>query len=325
MDYNKEPKTFAEQVELLEERGLIIEDKQKAISRLANISYYRLSAYMIPFKKIITINGKDQYIDEFIPNIKWNKVYDLYVFDRKLRLLLFDAIERLEIAIRTQIIYQLSQKYGSHWQDNKDIFLVKTVKTKDKKNFENDIYKKLQDHLKEQLKNNKAEVFIKHYYEKYDNPKNPPSWMAIETLYFNQLSNICINLKEKQDTKDIARYFNIKSAKVFCSWLHSINYIRNLCAHHSRLWNRDMDIVPRLYFSKDNNLIWLKDDDLNNLKRNKLYYSICVINYFLQTANPTSTFNNRLIDLIDNYKNVVGLSYMGFPDNWEEEPLWKRK
>lgn len=324
MDYNKQPKTFTQQVELLEERGLIIEDKQKAISRLANISYYRLSAYMIPFKKIITINGKNQYCDKFIPNVTWSKVYDLYVFDRKLRLLVFDAIERLEIAIRTQIIYQLSHKYGSHWQDNKDIFSVTTRRTKDK-TITVDIYSELQEHLQNQLKNNKAEVFIKHYYETYNNPKNPPSWMAVETMYFNQLSNICRNLKDKKDVKDIARYFNIKSEEVFCSWLHSINYIRNLCAHHSRLWNRDMDIVPKLYFSKDKSLNWLQDDDLNNMNSNKLYYSLCVINYLLQTANPTSKFNNRLIDLINEYNNVVRLSSMGFPENWEKEYLWQRK
>lgn len=324
MDYNKKPKTFTEQVELLEERGLIIEDKEKAISRLANISYYRLSAYMIPFKKITTINNKNYYCDEFISNITWRKVYELYVFDRKLRLLVFDAIERLEIAIRAQIIYQLSHKYGSHWQDNKDIFSTTKLKTKDK-TINIDIYSELQEHLQEQLKNNKAEVFIKHYYETYDKPKNPPSWMAVETMYFNQLSKICRNLKNKKDTKDIARYFNIKSEEVFCSWLHSINYIRNLCAHHSRLWNRDMDIIPKLYFYKDNNLNWMKDENLNKLNRNKLYYSLCVLNFFLQTANPTSTFNNRLIDLINDYKDVVGLSYMGFPDNWKEESLWKRK
>ena len=324
MDYNKQPKTFTQQVELLEERGLIIENKQKAISRLANISYYRLSAYMIPFKKITTINGKNQYCDEFISNITWSKVYDLYVFDRKLRLLVFDAIERLEIAIRTQIIYQLSHKYGSHWQDNKDIFSVTTRRTKDR-TITIDIYSELQEHLQNQIKNNKAEVFIKHYYETYNNPKNPPSWMAVETMYFNQLSNICRNLKYKKDAKDIAIYFNIKSEEVFCSWLHSINYIRNLCAHHSRLWNRDIDIVPRLYFSKDKSINWLQDDNLNNLNRNKLYYSLCVINYLLQTANPTSKFNNRLIDLINDYKDVVGLSYMGFPENWGKESLWKRK
>lgn len=324
MDYNKQPNTFTQQVELLEERGLIIEDRQKAISRLANISYYRLSAYMIPFKKITTINGRNQYCDKFIPNITWRKVYDLYVFDRKLRLLVFDAIERLEIAIRTQIIYQLSHKYGSHWQDDKGIFSVTTRRTK-YKTITIDIYSELQEHLQNQLKNNKAEVFIKHYYETYNNPMNPPSWMAVETMYFKQLSNICRNLKDKKDAKDIARYFNIKSEEVFCSWLHSINYIRNLCAHHSRLWNRDMDIVPKLYFSKDSPINWLKDDDLKNINKNKLYYSLCVINYLLQTANPTSTFNKRLIDLINEYKDVVGLSYMGFPDNWEKESLWQRK
>ena len=108
--YNKPPLTYAEQVELLISRGLLIPDKKRAERHLSNISYYRLSAYMRPYKQI----ANEVILDDFIPGTTWDRVYSLYVFDRKLRLLVFDAIERLEVAIRTQIIYQLSHKYGSH-------------------------------------------------------------------------------------------------------------------------------------------------------------------------------------------------------------------
>ena len=118
MDYTKPPKTFEEQVQILKGRGLIFEDEQKAIFRLQTVSYYRLSAYMLPFKKRI---GKE-VVDEFRYGTTFEDVYNLYVFDRKLRLLIFDAIEKIEIAVRTEIAYQLSHKYGSHWQDNPNIF-----------------------------------------------------------------------------------------------------------------------------------------------------------------------------------------------------------
>ena len=116
--YNKPALTFSQQVELLVARGLVVKNKKRVEGTLANISYYRLSAYMLPFKEYQ--NGV--IIDRFIQGTTWEQIYDLYKFDRKLRLLLFDAIERIEIAVRTQIVNQLSLKYGSHWQDNRCIF-----------------------------------------------------------------------------------------------------------------------------------------------------------------------------------------------------------
>ena len=101
--YTKPALTYDKQIELLESRGLQITDKARAKRHLSNVSYYRLSAYMLPFKEMDE-NGVVK--DKFLPNTTWDNVYDLYKFDRKLRLLVFDAIERIEIALRTQIIYQ---------------------------------------------------------------------------------------------------------------------------------------------------------------------------------------------------------------------------
>ncbi len=118
MKYDKPPKTYQEQIALLKERGVIFDDEKKAEHQLAAISYYRLSAYMFPFKK----NVGGHIVDEFRYGTTWKDIYNLYVFDRKLRLLVFDAIEKIEVAVRCQIVYQLSHRYGSHWQDNPDIF-----------------------------------------------------------------------------------------------------------------------------------------------------------------------------------------------------------
>lgn len=229
--YNKPPLTYKEQVKLLKSRGVNFADEQRAERHLANISYYRLSAYMLPYKKK---EGK-AIIDQFKEGTTWDMIHQLYVFDRKLRLLVFDAIERLEIAIRTQIIYQLSHKYGSHWQDDSSIFNPPITKTlRDGRTVTFDAYEEIQKHIKDQLHNNKAEVFIQHYRNKYDNPVNPPSWMSVEIMYFNHLSRICTGLKKRADINGIASYFALPP-QTFCSWLHTINYIRNICAHHARL------------------------------------------------------------------------------------------
>ena len=313
--YNKAPLTYREQVELLKSRGVEFADEQRAERHLANISYYRLSAYMLPYKKK---EGED-IIDQFKDDTTWDMIHQLYVFDRKLRLLVFDAIERLEIAIRTQIIYQLSHKYGSHWQDDSSIFNPPSTKIlRDGRTVTFDAYGEIQKHIKEQLHNNKAEVFIQHYRNKYDTPVNPPSWMSVEIMYFNHLSRICTGLKKRADVNGIASYFALPP-QTFCSWLHTINYIRNICAHHARLWNRDMNIVPeKLLFSKS--LIWISNP--NTVKRSKVYYFFCMLVYMLQTANPTSPFKQRLIELLEEYRDVISLNAMGFSDNWKDEKMW---
>ena len=316
--YNKPPLTYTEQVELLSSRGMVIFDKQRTERHLANISYYRLSAYMLPYKQ--KENGK--ILDSFQEGVTWDTVYNLYVFDRKLRLLVFDAIERLEVAIRAQFIYQLSHKYGSHWQDRPEIFTPpKTITLRDGRTVIMDVYGDIQKHIKEQLHNNKAEVFIQHYCNKYDTPINPPSWMSVEVMYFNHLSRICTGLKLRADINGIAAYFALPP-KTFCSWLHTINYIRNICAHHARLWNRDMNIVPeKLAFSKS--LDWVSSPD--TVKRSKLYYFLCMLNYMLQTANPTSTFKHRIKDLLTEYQEVASLNAMGFQPDWMNEKMWDDK
>ena len=314
--FNKPPLTYEKQVELLLSRGLIVTDRKRAERHLANISYYRLSAYMLPYKK--KENGI--IIDAFKEGTTWDDIYDLYVFDRKLRLLVFDAIERLEVAIRTQIIYQLCHKYGSHWQDNAHIFMPsREVTLRDGRKITIDVYREIQSHIKEQLHSNRAEVFIQHYHNKYDTPENPPSWMSVEIMYFNHLSKICTGLKNRADINGIASYFALPP-KTFCSWLHTMNYVRNICAHHSRLWNRDLNIVPeKLSFSK--RLVWINTPD--TAKRSKNYYFFCMINYMLQVANPTSQFKTKLKELLEEYKNVISLDSMGFPQGWEEEKMWE--
>ncbi|MBR5254860.1 MAG: Abi family protein [Bacteroidales bacterium] len=328
--YNKQPLTYNKQVELLEGRGLIIPNKEEAEKLLGNISYYRLSAYMLPYKKysenlVCDIKSRKEYTireykEEFEDNVTWNTIIQLYGFDRKLRILVFDAIERIEIALRSQIINQLSLKYGSHWQDDLNIFKPPTTKTlRDGKILTIDVFEEIQKHIKEQLNNNKAEVFIQHYKSKYNSPENPPSWMSVEIMYFSHLSRICTGLRNRKDIVGISSYFNLPP-DTFCSWLHTINYIRNICAHHSRLWNRDLNIIPeKLLFSKKLN--WITNPQ--SVRRSKLYYFLCMINYLLQTANPTSPFKQRLIGLLDEYKNVISLESMGFSENWYNEKMWK--
>ena len=314
MKFDKPPLTYIQQVSLLKERGLSFEDEQKAAYQLSNVSYFRLSAYMYPFKK--NVGGK--IIDEFRYGTTWKDVYNLYVLDRKLRLLVFDAIEKIEVSIRTKMVYVLSHKYGPHWQDNQAVYKPAYQQRLRNGNIKDiDVYSEIQDHIRDQLTSSQAEIFIEHYRNTYDDPINPPCWMCVEIMYFNQLSKICSNLAERKDLVAIAKEFSLPPGE-FVSWLHTMNYVRNLCAHHSRLWNRDLNIVPAvLRFSRDK--IWIDNPD--TVQRGKVYYFLCMVNYLLQTVNPNTSFKDRLKGLLKEYKPKI--SAMGFPENWENEQMWR--
>lgn len=314
MKYTKPPLTYQAQIDLLKSRGVVFEDESKAKYQLSNVSYFRLSAYMFPFRK----NTGGKITNEFRHGTKWKDIYDLYVFDRKLRLLVFDAIEKIEVAIRTQLVYILSQRYGSHWQDNDRIYKPKrTIRLNDGTEKEVDVYSDIQNHIHEQLHNHQAEQFMENYRNTYEYPVNPPSWMCMEVMYFNQLSKIYSNLAKRSDRAEIAESFGLPP-DIFTSWLHTINYIRNICAHHARLWNRDLKIVPSmLKFSKSK--IWISNPA--SVQRSKIYYFLCMVNYMLQTVNVNSTFTQRLKDLLKEYKPKI--SAMGFPEKWEEEKIWQ--
>lgn len=231
--YKKKPLLYSEQLSLWESRGLIIDDEARAEKFLTQINYYRLSAYALPFQKV-----KDQ----FDTGITFNHVLSLYLFDRELRLLVFDAIERIEIAIRTQMIYILAHKYSdSHWQDNAAVFKPAIINPRTGNTI--DIYADTQSIIKKHLDAKHPEVFVKHYKTAYNNPQNPPSWMSMELLTIGELSRLYTALKDNPDKESIAEYFGLHHT-VFTSWLHTLVYIRNICAHHSRLWNREFAIKP---------------------------------------------------------------------------------
>ncbi len=314
--YTKPALKFDEQITLLKSRGLVIEDEERAIRHLSNVSYYRMSAYMLPFKKM---DDDGNVLDQFKEGTTWDNVYDLYKFDRKLRLLIFDAIERIEIALRTQVIHQLSHKYGSHWQTKKNIF--KPTYTDPRTGKQVNVYNVIKKHINLELQKNDT-IFIQHYKAKYDLPKSPPSWMSVELLYFSELSKICQGLSKRADRTELAKAFGIMDEKIFCSWLHTLNYIRNICAHHARLWNIKVDVVPKKHYNKTAK-IWLTNDEVDKVQSSRLFYTLCIILYLLQTVNPRTKFKQHFYNLIDKYP-IVETGYMGFPEGWKEMLLWKK-
>jgi abortive infection bacteriophage resistance protein len=300
MDFNKTALSIEEQIALLQSRGMIISDVAKAKMYLSNISYYRLSAYWHTLLK----NPKTEHL--FFEGTNFETVIDTYVFDRKLRLLIFDEIERIEIALRTTIIHNYCLQYGSNWYEDKSLFRGKDT-----------YFYKLQQILLDEM-NKTSEVFIKHYRTKYTKPANPPAWMALELASFGQLSMLFKNLKNCEARKNVAKHFGLDEV-VLESWLDSLSYVRNTCAHHMRLWNRKLPRTPIL--PRKTRHTWLLEIPEAD-KHNRIYISLSMIAYLLSEISPGNSFSKKIKDLLNKYPNLPK-HYMGFTPNWHKEELWK--
>lgn len=212
--YSKPSLTFAQQLQQLLDRGMIIDDHQKALHVLENVSYYRISGYWYPLLA-------DKSNHTFKPASSFETAFKLYCFDRELRSLIISELEKIEVAIRARMIYVLSQKFGCFWFQDSTLF-------RNTQKFSNIHLLKLKEEYERS-----DEEFIKAFRQKYSDPF-PPSWMIMEIISFGTLSKLFSQLNYGHERREIAQHFGL-SDKVFENWLHSIVYLRNICAHHSRL------------------------------------------------------------------------------------------
>lgn len=283
---------------MLEKRGLKISDKQKAELYLSNISYYRLRAYTYPFQDNLNPDHT------FKANITFEQILDSYVFDRELRLIVFDAIERIEVALRTQIIYHFALKYGSHWHEESTLYSDTELLRKDI----NTLNKELQ---------RSSETFIRHYYSKYTSPLNPPAWMSLEVTSLGLLSKFYENLKMSDEKKQVAKHFGLLHPYILESWMHSFAHVRNICAHHGRLWNRSLSQTPKL--PRQTAASFLSNRNINIYK---IYPVLSCMEYILNIISPQHRFAGRIKELLNRHP-LFKPHYLGFPKDWEKEPLWK--
>jgi abortive infection bacteriophage resistance protein len=298
MNFTKPPLPIAAQILKLKQRGLIFHDEVKATHYLSNISYYRLRAYTYPLQD----NTNDDH--PFIQKISFEEIIDLYVFDRRLRILVFDALEKIEIALRTKIVYNWSLNYGSHWHENASLY-------RDPNRFVRDLNK-----LYEEV-DRSTETFIKHYKNTYTSPTNPASWMSLEVATLGLLSKLFSNLKKGQEKLLVTKAFGLNKPEILESWMHSFAHIRNVCAHHGRLWNRRITAIPQIPTHTIYPFVENRD-----FYPNKIYASLCCITYILNIISPGNNFNSGLIDLIKTCP-LIALKEMGFPQHWQQEKLWQ--
>lgn len=296
----KPPKTYQEQLQLLKDRGMLFRDEAIAIEHLRNISYYRLKGYWwdMQIDKVSHRFKEDTYFEDVI---------DRYNFDRQLRLILFDAIERIEISLRTKMIYHLSVSYGPHWYIDEGIF--------------NDLDKH-QDHIEALFRefSYSQEIFTKDHKRRYPE-EDPEAWKILEIASMGTLSKLYKNLKHQLPEKsNIAKELGLNLHSELSSWLESITYLRNIIAHHSRIWSRTM--VKRPIDTLNNPLGHWFENRLRESQKKKPFLIISTMVYLCNNINLSNGTKQQIIELIEN-NPAIPIYKLGFLDNWRRAPIWK--
>ena len=272
-------------------RGLTIHDPVEALHALEYIGYYRLLSYMRPLQKTDAATG----LRRFVAGTTFGDVLTLYDFDRELRLLCLDAVEKIEVALRAAIVSQVAVLEGPH-------FYLDPAQFQRVDSFV-DFY--------QTTSREDRHLAVKHYRKRYCTPELPPIWAIMEALTFGALSRLFSGLALRH-RKAVALRFG-HDETVLSSWFRSVSLVRNLSAHHSRLWNAPMHVDQPLAAKK------LRCE---MIPTDRLYARFVVLAALLEAIDPASGWKRRLVALVGRYP-AVPLKQMGMPAGWQCRPFWR--
>ena len=315
MVYERPWKTFQQQLDLLISRNLEVTDEDAALNHLQRIGYYRLSAYLYPFRVFrIQPNpdtGSVETVkqDQFVSNTHFSDAVNLYIFDKKLRQLMLYALERIEVALRVDIAYLLGER---------DTFVYKHIDQ-----FHPTFAYRGEKHANwlkkyETLLKRSKEDFVKHY--RRNHGPDLPIWVAVEVWDFGAMSQLFAMMKVP-DQRVISEKYGLSDFKVFSSWLRSLNYLRNLCAHHSRVWNRNVIDQPKL--PRQGEVGWCDKYLGKNDLISKPFLLINIVAHLMSIICPATKWHDRLIKQLGEFPKIqsdrkVSISDMGIQDGWKE-------
>jgi abortive infection bacteriophage resistance protein len=296
MKFTKPSLSIDQQISLLQQRGMAIPDAVRATHYLKHISYYRLRAYWLPFEQPAPVAGDHM----FVAGTEFDHVLALYVFDRELRLRVMDA--RIEVSLRANWAHHMAMKHGSHGYLDAALY------------YDPVRYGKAVASLADDIQHSK-DTFIIHYRDKYDDPEMPPVWMAAEIMSMGQLSKWLNNLNGRSDKQAIAKSYGL-DAMIFISLAHHLAYVRNICAHHGRLWNRQFTLTLKMPQSPAALKLALSVGS-----ERKVYNTLVMLGYLIGIVAPGSEWCHNIVDLIDTCPLADPVA-MGFPANWRNLPMW---
>jgi len=278
----KAPTTYEEQISILKRRGCVIPDEDFCRRKLQEINYYRLTAYFLPFRA-----ADGTYRD----GTNFQSVYRIYEFDRKLRGILFSAVEEVEVYLRSRFAYHHAHQYGALGYLSPRNFSSLHDSTK------------FRQTLQREIESNRKVPFVSHHLEQYNGAF--PIWVASELFTFGMLSYFFADMKTS-DQKQLAAELYSTVPKNVISWLRCCTDLRNICAHYGRLYYRVFSAAPAGF-------------DLRDAAKRRLWGTVLS----LRALYPDSEKWNRSIllsleALFDAYREDISLYHIAFPDNWLE-------
>ena len=307
--FTKQPKRFDEQRTLVRTRGLAGGEDARLEQLFSTTNYYRLSAYWYTFRQIDRTTGERG--EQLSPGCTFDLVWDRYTFDRKLRLLAFDAIERIEVVVRTQLAYHHAHEHGPFgYVDDPDALPKLKGFPQQKARAE------LMERIADETGRAEDEVFVRSFFKKHgDAHGHLPIWMATEIMGFRTLLTIFQNCSKKVKNA-ISSVFAV-APEILSSWLLTLNTMRNVCAHHGRLWNREIGARPIV----PTGTVYKAWNTPVPIKHDRMFASLTVLNYLVERVAPDDHWAAKFRALLDRHPTSP-VKYMGFPENWTESPLW---
>ncbi|WP_198949519.1 Abi family protein [Halovibrio salipaludis] len=322
MPYDRPWKSFAEQLELLKSRGMVVTDEPAALDYLERVGYYRLSAYWYPFRHFEVIEdpktGKPttRALDEFQPGTQFVDAVRLYLFDKQLRLYVADALERIEISLRVDVAYLLGRRSPfAHIENTKAHFHPRFVSKPFSRSNPISRFDAWLNKYRGLVARSK-EDFVRHYHRTHGDEL--PIWVAVEVMDFGAISQL-LNMMHPRDQQAIADRYGVPDWKVFNSWVFSLSYLRNLVAHHSRLWNRNITSKPKL--PQAGVLGWCDAFIEDEETRFKPFLLLAITRMLVKAVCPNTEWHQRVADHLDNFpeqhsSKQLTLSGMGVTEDW---------
>lgn len=286
--------TLDEQVARLRDRGMRVVDDERARHFLGHLNYYRLRGYWIG-SELPSASGEH----EFGPGTDFDEIIALYDFDRRLRLLVNDAVERVEVSLRTGWAYVLGHAYGP-------------IAHRDPRWF-NKHHDKMVGRV-EALFHDRKEIYLRHY---LDRNEEPPIWALCEALSFGDLSKWLAAIRDHTTRQQIADIYGLAEV-VLCSFNENLVFVRNVCAHHGRLWNRVMTLTMTLP-KKPSAL--RSQMQLAPELRNRIYNTLLMLAWLMRRVSPGSEWHLRVREHAESRPDLW--FDMGFPDGWKLFDLWQ--
>ena len=311
-DYPKDFLTIEQQIEKL--LPCFSSTEESALEeKLKNINYYKLGLYIHPFKD-------QENIGSLVSGVSLDHVMSLYNFDKKLRLVLLDAIETIETTMAVKLAYNIGEKDKFFFYKERDNNLVITGKE--------NLWLELHEEIQNFLDQKRGSFYVKRSYKKYN---QLPVWIIIETLTMGQLGNLfdCVDGKI---SREVLKGFGflISQEKIYTDWWKDLNGLRNKCAHHDLVYNNKFPPIKQKYKNQYED-VFMELPELESIEKldnfsNTLYSRVVMIWFILKRINPNSNWNKRLYELITSFPadlpNDLNINNMGFPNEWHSEDFW---